>query len=291
MEEYLHYMKTLRSQMNDVEEQAAKISVEEEMQSTNVRTLEKDIDSAKSEISQLKEDSEKMKKEKGEMCSKILEKQKKVASLESDISSLTQQTLELIQQERVGLSAKLSQKRAYYSKVAEDMSAKLQHQQEWFRNEKICREVKEQELDKEKVNGQKSEAEGMGFKLLREASIDGDLVMDNQECDARKNLITKVDSAKAKLDEILLLKAKVLMENNKMKLAIEDVKSSMVDFKPELKAADVTALEEEFNALLSDKAGEREYLQSLENQIEKLKEFRHVVKCACGEEYTVAVNM
>ncbi|XP_019453394.1 PREDICTED: uncharacterized protein LOC109354982 isoform X3 [Lupinus angustifolius] len=223
MEEYLHYMKTLRSQMNDVEEQAAKISVEEEMQSTNVRTLEKDIDSAKSEISQLKEDSEKMKKEKGEMCSKILEKQKKVASLESDISSLTQ-TLELIQQERVGLSAKLSQKRAYYSKVAEDMSAKLQHQQEWFRNEKICREVKEQELDKEKVNGQKSEAEG-------EASIDGDLVMDNQECDARKNLITKVDSAKAKLDEILLLKAKVLMENNKMKLAIEDVKSSMVDFK------------------------------------------------------------
>ncbi|XP_019453393.1 PREDICTED: uncharacterized protein LOC109354982 isoform X2 [Lupinus angustifolius] len=245
MEEYLHYMKTLRSQMNDVEEQAAKISVEEEMQSTNVRTLEKDIDSAKSEISQLKEDSEKMKKEKGEMCSKILEKQKKVASLESDISSLTQ---------------------------------------EWFRNEKICREVKEQELDKEKVNGQKSEAEG-------EASIDGDLVMDNQECDARKNLITKVDSAKAKLDEILLLKAKVLMENNKMKLAIEDVKSSMVDFKPELKAADVTALEEEFNALLSDKAGEREYLQSLENQIEKLKEFRHVVKCACGEEYTVAVNM
>ncbi|KAE9592687.1 hypothetical protein Lalb_Chr19g0131881 [Lupinus albus] len=45
MEEYLHYMKTLRSQMNDVEEQAAKISVEEEMQLTNVRTLEKDIDS------------------------------------------------------------------------------------------------------------------------------------------------------------------------------------------------------------------------------------------------------
>ncbi|CAL0333163.1 unnamed protein product [Lupinus luteus] len=269
MEDYLHYMKTLRSQMNDVEEQAAKISVEEEMQLTNVRTLEKDIDSAKSEISQLKEDSEMMKKEKGEMCSKILEKQKKVTSLESDISSLTQ-TLELIQQERVGLSAKLSQKRAYYSKVAEDMSAKLQHQQEWFRTEKICRELKDQELVKEKLNGQQSETEGMALSLWK-ASIDGDLVMDNQECDARKNLITKVDSAKAKLDEILLLKAKVLMENNKMKLAIEDVKCSVVDFKPELKAADVTALEEEFNALLSDKAGEREYLQSLESQIEKLK--------------------
>ncbi|BAU03332.1 hypothetical protein VIGAN_UM078700 [Vigna angularis var. angularis] len=43
--------------------------------------------------------------------------------------TLYQQTLELIQQERVGLSSKLSEKRAYYSKVAEDMNAKLQKQQ------------------------------------------------------------------------------------------------------------------------------------------------------------------
>lgn len=39
----------------------------------------------------------------------------------------------------------------------------------------------------------------------------------------------------------------------------------------ELKAADITALEEEYNALMSDKAGEAEYLQSLEKQVEKLK--------------------
>ncbi|KAK7283827.1 hypothetical protein RIF29_13574 [Crotalaria pallida] len=289
MEEYLHYMKTLRSQMNDVEDQAAKISAEEEMQLTNVRTLEKDIDSAKSEILQLKEDTEQMKKEKGEMCSKILEKQKKIFSLEFDISSLTQ-TLELIQQERVGLSAKLSQKRAYYSKVSEDMGANLLQQQEWFRTKKISRELKEHELVKEKVNGQKSETEGMSLKLWK-ASTDGDLVRDNQECDARKNLMNNVDSAKARLDEILLLKDKILTENNKMKMAVEDVKSKMVDFKPELKAADVTALQEEYDAILSDKAGETEYLQSLEKQIEKLKEVRHVVKCACGEEYTVAVNV
>nr|KYP39422.1 hypothetical protein KK1_039286 [Cajanus cajan] len=149
MEEYLQYMKTLRSQMNDMEDEAAKISVEEEMQLTNIRTLEKDIDLAKSGITQFKEDSEKMKAVKGEICSKILEKQKRIASLEFDISKLSQ---------------------------------------------------------------------------------------------------------------------------------------------PELKAADVTALEEEYNALLSDKAGETEYLRSLEKQVEKLKEISHVVKCACGEEYTVAVN-
>lgn len=68
MEEYLQYMKTLRSQMNgsylsllkfyselrwwinfienlDVEDQAAKISVEEQMQITTIQSLEKDLDS------------------------------------------------------------------------------------------------------------------------------------------------------------------------------------------------------------------------------------------------------
>jgi hypothetical protein len=44
---------------------------------------------------------------------------------------------------------------------------------------------------------------------------------------------------------------------------------------PELKAADITALEEEYNALLSDKAGETEYLQSMEKQVNKLK-VKHV---------------
>ncbi|XP_061365750.1 uncharacterized protein LOC133309021 [Gastrolobium bilobum] len=300
MEEYLQYMKTLRSQMNDVEDQAAKTSVEEQMQLTNIRNLEKDIDSAKSEIKQLKEDTEKMMKAKGEICSKILETQKRIASLGSDTSKLTQ-TLELIQQERVGLSAKLSEKRAYYSKVAEDMSAKLHKQQEWIRAKKISRELKERELVKEKVDGQRSKAEGialsfclmfyaklrnwkksLGYNLQRRLVLMGS--------DARKNLTTELDSAKARLDEIRILKSKVLMENNKIKLAIEDVKSRENEFKPELKAADMTALEEEYNALLSDKAGETEYLQSLEKQTEKLKMIYHVVKCACGEEFTVATE-
>ncbi|XP_014491021.1 uncharacterized protein LOC106753682 [Vigna radiata var. radiata] len=259
MEEYLQYMKTLRSQMNDVEDEAAKISVEEEMQLTNVRTLESDIESAKSGITQLKEDTEKMRAAKGEICSKILEKQKRIASLEFDTIKLSQ-TLELIQQERVGLSSKLSEKRAYYSKVAEDMNAKLQKQQA---NGKVVGEI--------------SKAEGMALYF----SV-GSVV--------RTNLINELDSAKARLEEILTLKAKVLTENTKIKLAIEDVKCRENEFKPELKAAGLTALEEEYKALLSDKAGETEYLQSLEKQVEKLKEIRHVVKCACGEVYNVALN-
>ncbi|XP_027910301.1 uncharacterized protein LOC114169361 [Vigna unguiculata] len=306
MEEYLQYMKTLRSQMNgtcksesihcyfiylfilielkmkteielDVEDEAAKISVEEEMQLTNVRTLENDIESAKSGITQLKEDTEKMRAAKGEICSKILEKQKRIASLEFDTIKLSQ-TLELIQQERVGLSSKLSEKRAYYSKVAEDMNAKLQKQQEWVSSTRnISRELQKHDLVTGKVVGEISKAEGMALYF----SV-GSVV--------RTNLINELDSAKARLEEILTLKAKVLTENTKIKLAIEDVKCRENEFKPELKAAGLTALEEEYKALLSDKAAETEYLQSLERQVEKLKEIRHVVKCACGEEYTVALN-
>ncbi|RYQ94768.1 hypothetical protein Ahy_B08g089696 [Arachis hypogaea] len=278
MEEYLLCMKTLRSQMNDVEDQAAKISVEEETQLTNVRTMEKDIESVKSEVKRTKEDTEQMKKVMGELCSKILENQKKIASSESDISKLTQ-TLELIHQEKVGLSAKLSEKRAYYTKVEEDMSAKLQKQQEWHRTKMTSRKLKEHEI-KEKVDLQK-----------RKAAADGNCIMDNPGSDARKSIIIKLDSAKGRLDEILNLKSKMLMENNKIKLAIEDLKCKTNDFKLELKAADITVLQEEYNALMSDKAGEIEYLQSLGKQVDKVKEIHHVVKCACGEEFTVAVNM
>ncbi|KAK7405437.1 hypothetical protein VNO78_06730 [Psophocarpus tetragonolobus] len=281
MEEYLQYMKTLRSQMNDVEDEAAKISVQEEMQLTNIRTLENDIQLAKSRIMQLKEDTEKMRAVKGEVCSKILEKQRRIGSLESDTIKLSQ-TSKLILQERVGLSAKVSEKRAYYNKVADDMNAKLQKQQEWISTNKISKELNKQDMVIEKVVGQRSKAE-------EKAGADSNLVMDNLGSDVRKNLITELDSAKARLEEIRTLKAKVLTENNKIKLAIEDVKCRENEFKPELKAADITALEEEYKALLADKAGETEYLQSLEKQVERLKEIRHVVKCACGVEYTVAV--
>ncbi|KAK2379449.1 hypothetical protein QL285_067247 [Trifolium repens] len=265
MDEYLQYMKTLRSHMNDAEDQAAKISAEEQMQMTNIRTLENDIDSAKSEIAQVVEDTDKMNKSKVEICSKILENQKKIASLESDTSRLTQ-TMELIRQEKVGLYAKLSERRAYYSKVAEDMSAKFQKLQA-----------------RDKVHGPRSESEGR-------TDAGGSRVIDKLGSDAKKNLITDLDSAKARLDEILVLKSNVLMDINKIKLAIEDVKCRENEFKPELKAADITALEEEYNALLSDKAGETEYLQSMEKQVNKFKGICQVVKCACGEEYTVALN-
>ncbi|XP_008441195.1 uncharacterized protein LOC103485401 isoform X5 [Cucumis melo] len=94
MEEYLQYMKTLRFQMNDVEDQAMKISVQEHMHFATIQTMENDLNSAKSELKQLNEDAERMMQAKGEICSQILEKQRKIASLESDVSTLSQVKLE-----------------------------------------------------------------------------------------------------------------------------------------------------------------------------------------------------
>ncbi|CAL5417209.1 unnamed protein product [Camellia sinensis] len=140
MEDYLLYMKTLRSQMNDVEDQATKISVEEQMQITTIQTLQKDLDLAHSDIKQLKEETDQMVKAEGQICAQILEKQRKIAYMESDSSTLSQ-TLELIQQERVSLSAKFVEKSTYYTKVFENINAKLQEQQDWMNSYKLSSTV------------------------------------------------------------------------------------------------------------------------------------------------------
>lgn len=276
-------MKTLRSQMNEVEDQAAKISVEEQTHITTFQTLEKDLASAKSETKRLKEDTEQMMKAKGEICSQILEKQRKIASLDSDSYTLAQ-TLELIQRERVSLSARLVEKSTYYTKVADDMNSKLQQQQDWVHTHRISGEMGEHGSVKEEFDKQTAKTKG-------KCAIDNHLIMDNLGNDAEKNLIAKLDSAKSKLVEIAQMKSKLVTENNKMKQSIEQLKCSAKDFKTELFEMDIKTLEEEYKALLSDRAGEIEYLQSLQKQIKQLKDISHMVKCACGVEYKVAMEL
>lgn len=234
----MHYMRTLRTQMNDVEDQAAKISVEEQMQITTIHSLEKDISSAKAETKKLMDETDQMVKARGHICSKILENQKRVASLESDACTLSQ-TLELIQQERSNLSAKILEKSTYYSKVFEDMTSKLQEQQDWLDN---------------KRQNEVTEARNMETNLIKE--------------------ICGKDHPVA---------------CNLMKQTINELKSGMHDLKTELNTLDVIKLEEEHEAVVSEKSGEMEYMQTLQTQVEKLKGISHVVKCACGEEYKVEV--
>ncbi|PON95156.1 tropomyosin [Trema orientale] len=224
-----------------------------------------------------------MVKAKGEICSQILESQRKIASLESDSSTLSQ-TLELIQQERVGLSAKLMEKRTFYLKVTEDMNFRLQEQKDCFNSLMTSMEAAKHGTVKDKFDDQTDKTEG-------EYCFDNLCTADHPENDTRKNLMAKLDSAKAKLAEISEAKLKIIMENKMMKQAIEQVNCRANDLKPELMEMDLKTLEEEYNALLSDKAGETEYLQSLQYQVEKLEGISHVVKCACGEEYRLKTDL
>ncbi|KAL9234238.1 hypothetical protein vseg_009129 [Gypsophila vaccaria] len=275
MEEYLHYMKTLRSHMNDVEDQAAKISVEEQMQITTIHTLENDLNSAKREAKRLMEETDEMVKSKGEMCSKILEKHKRVASLESDSLNLSQ-TLVLIQQERSNVSAKVVEKSSYYAKISEDMASKLQEQKRWL-DDKLQNEISEgDDMQTDEMSDMSSKRRDVSSSLGNEA---------------KEKALRKLHAAEAKLDDITNIRTRLVSENSEMTQSVEQIKREIHDLKPELIATEVTTLEEEHRALLSEKDGETEYTQSLKSQLEKLREISHGVKCACGEEYTVQIGL
>uniref|UniRef100_A0A1J3GIF8 Uncharacterized protein n=1 Tax=Noccaea caerulescens TaxID=107243 RepID=A0A1J3GIF8_NOCCA len=253
MEEYLQYMKTLRSQMTDVEDHAAKVSVEEQMQITTINTLEKDLDHALSEAKRLKEETDQKTRAKGEICSQILGKQRKISSMESDSANLAQ-SLELILQERDSISAKLVSKRSNYVKTGEEARTKLEEQKGWF--------------------------------VLHMSNGTG---QQGQKQETKKNLMELSDSARAKLDQAKQMRSNLIQENSKMKLSIEHVKHKINEFKPELMSMDIKILEEEYTALLSDESEEAEYLLSLQSQAEKLKGISYIAKCGCGEEYSVGL--
>ncbi|XP_019152148.1 PREDICTED: uncharacterized protein LOC109148849 isoform X2 [Ipomoea nil] len=264
MDEYLQCMKTLRSQMNDVEDQATKISVEEQMQLTTLQTLEADLNSVKRQTIQLKEDIDKMVKAKGEICSLILEKRRKFSSLEGNSSTLYQ-TLELSQQERTNLSTKLLEKRKYYSKVAEDITTHLKEQQHWIDDHKCGSFI-----------GVNSQAMDTIFKKTGETEVE--------------SLSKNFEAANTKLSQLKQLKFELDLENTKLMQSVEFMKKKINDFKPELREMDVKFLEDEHQALSGDKVELTEYVQSLQFQIVKLKGISHTINCCCGEEYKIEMD-
>ncbi|GAA0185609.1 actin binding motor protein [Lithospermum erythrorhizon] len=274
MEEYMNNMKTLRFQMNDVEEQVAQISVEEHMFIATVQTLQKDLNLAKEEVQLIKEEANEMMKVKGQICTQILEKQRKIASLESDSTTLNQ-SLELIYQERESMSEKLENRRMNYSKVTEEIKSQLKEQQAWV-NARIC-------SPNEKLSVLKLGTEEVVDKPYEAKACD----LSDFENDMLTSLKDKVDAAKFKLDHLKEQKTKLVADCNEAKKLIEQMNRRISEFKPELKEMGAKALEEEFQALLSDKNGETEYLQSLQLQISKLKDISNLVKCPCGEEFKV----
>ncbi|XP_023764902.1 uncharacterized protein LOC111913433 [Lactuca sativa] len=282
MEEYLQYMKTLRSHMNDVEDQAAKVSAEEQTQITTIQTLKNEVDIAKSETKLLKEDSDLLMKGKEHICSQILERRNKIALLENDSSTLSQ-TLELIQQERCNLSTKLVEKRAFYGMTEEEINTNLKEQQDWLDSYKSSSEIGEHGLVNTRIDHRDTKSSGnYDFTTL---------VTSGNLNDAYNNTMTKVDAAKAKFDKLTQMRSELASEHHKVKESLEKLKGRVENFKPELRDMPSETLEEELQALISDKSGETQYHESMQNQIDTIKGISHMVKCGCGEEYKVEVDI
>lgn len=267
--------------MNDVEDQAAKISVEEQTQITTIQTLKKEIDLAKSETKRLKEDSDQMMKTKGHICSQILERRSKIALLENDSSTLSQ-TLELIQQERANLSTKLVEKRTSYHKTEEEINTNLKEQQDWLNSNKSSSDVGHHTWVNPQIDRNPNKSAGLydAKTLVTSGNLD----------DAYKDTMNKVDAAKAKFEKLTQMRSELASENHKVKQSLEQLKCKMDNFKPELRDMASETLEEELQALTSDKSGETEYQESMQNQIDTIKGISHMVKCGCGQEYKVEVK-
>ncbi|KAJ3693220.1 hypothetical protein LUZ60_008700 [Juncus effusus] len=135
MEEYLENLKSLRSYMNDVEDEAAKRSAEEQSQKTAIGALDIDLKLVKSEIKKVNDETEEMIKEKNKVELEISEKQKKILSLEIECTTL-KQTLELLHQEIGAISKKLNSKRSFYTNTTDNFSTGLKDHQEWIHKHK-----------------------------------------------------------------------------------------------------------------------------------------------------------
>ncbi|CAO2210637.1 unnamed protein product [Urochloa humidicola] len=79
MEEYLENMKSLRSYMNDLEEDAAKRSAEEQQQRTAIDAHDADIALVRAQAKQASEEAEQLATSRAQVCVEMAEKQGRIA--------------------------------------------------------------------------------------------------------------------------------------------------------------------------------------------------------------------
>ncbi|KAG6500649.1 hypothetical protein ZIOFF_040497 [Zingiber officinale] len=94
-------------------------------------------------------------------------------------------------------------------------------------------------------------------------------------------------SAKMKLDELEIKKLQIIEDRVKTQQLLEQMNSKMQSTPSALMEMAVKALENEYSSVKADKAGELEYLQSLEARIDQLKNLSYIINCQCGNEYKV----
>ncbi|KAG2577926.1 hypothetical protein PVAP13_6NG161200 [Panicum virgatum] len=121
MEEYLENMRSLRSYMNDLEEDAAKWSAKEQQQRTAIEAHNADIAlvfgfavgrfmAMRAQAKQASEVAGKLATARAQVCVDMAEKQGRIATLDVECAML-KQTLELLHQEIASTSANLNEKR------------------------------------------------------------------------------------------------------------------------------------------------------------------------------------
>ncbi|KAK8951119.1 hypothetical protein KSP39_PZI003976 [Platanthera zijinensis] len=272
MEEYSQNLRSLWSQMNDIEEVSAKRLVEEQQQKRAIDSLVKDILAVTSEATRLNAESKELEKENAQICYQILEKQNKISSLENETSALSQ-SLELLRQQTVSASAGLEDKRLNFSKITKDIVLKLQMGHDWLNS------YKQKVAIENLVDEYSSTSSDMNLENMRDGM--------SMNC---KKLTAQVQSKKTEYEKLEARQSQLHNENAKSKLLIVQLEQKIETFTPALKALDIESLEEELKALLTDAAGELEYFKSLEDQVKQVKGVSHAVKCQCGEEYMVEME-
>uniref|UniRef100_A0A0A9E1U1 Uncharacterized protein n=1 Tax=Arundo donax TaxID=35708 RepID=A0A0A9E1U1_ARUDO len=93
MEEYLENMKSLRSYMNDQEEDAAKRSAEEQQQRTAIDAHKAGIALVRAQAKRASEEAEQLTKATAQVCVEMAEKQGRIAAMEVECATLKQEWL------------------------------------------------------------------------------------------------------------------------------------------------------------------------------------------------------
>ncbi|KAF2919147.1 hypothetical protein DAI22_08g111500 [Oryza sativa Japonica Group] len=216
MEEYLANMKTLRSYMSDLEEEATKRSAEEQRQRTAIDAHGADLAQVRAQTKQASEESEQLSKARAELCVEISEKQGRIATLEIECATL-KQTLELLHQEIASTSSKLIEKRLFYTKTIESLTVKLQEQQEWLGAFKL----------KVEESQSKQNLQGQSHGILNSC---GSLDKGNDIGSKQGELRIQLESTKHKIDEIKEKQSALLTEISESKQVIEQEKNAISGF-------------------------------------------------------------
>ncbi|XP_078171226.1 tropomyosin isoform X1 [Carex rostrata] len=284
MEEYLENLKSFRSYIKDAEDETSKRSAEEQRQRTAIETLENDLNLVRSEVAKVSAETGEMVKEKNKVEWEITEKQKKIISLETECSTL-KQTLDLLHQEINTISEKLNAKRSYYANTIENFVAKLKDQEEWINKHKMSRQG-ELLLQGEESPCKKSHVEG-GYGFANEGKSKE---TQTQNCEKEKGFKLQMELTKQKMEALEAKRSALVSETLQNRELLNQEKQLMEAMPHNLAEMELNALEEEQRALSSDKAGEVEYIQSLQDRINVLKEVSCGVTCNCGVHYEVSLK-